>query len=119
MDKTEYLEMYTEGWVNADAETILKATAENFTFGDPNSGIISRNAFSNYIDDLKTTAASLCNNQVPKPFLDISGRLTEEKNNILVSSCWWVIPGTDMKGSGIIKVSDAGVYSEVVTYFEK
>ncbi len=30
---------------------------------------------------------------------------------------WWSVPGTEIKGSGLIKVGPGGVRSETITYY--
>ena len=51
MNATEHLGTYAEGWCKGDADTILKATTADFTFDDPNSGVVSRDAFSSYLSE--------------------------------------------------------------------
>ena len=119
MDAAKHLGTYAEGWTKADADMILKATGQDYTFDDPNSGVISRNAFSNYLDSLKDTVASICGGRVPEPFMELSEVLTQEADGVLTAWCWWAIPGTEIKGSGLIKVDANGVRSEVITYYTK
>ncbi len=33
--------------------------------------------------------------------------------------CWWEVPGTELRGGGLIKVGAEGVHSEVITYYTK
>lgn len=119
MNATEHLSTYAEGWAKGDAETILKALATDYTLDDPNYGVVSRNAIATYLEDLKETAASLCGGRIPDPFLEISEVLTREDDGVLTAWCWWAIPGTQIKGSGLIKADSAGVQSEVLTYYTK
>ena len=119
MNSAEHLSAYAEGWANGDADKILKATTEDYTFDDPNFGVVSRDALSEYLANLKQTVASLCNGQVPEPFMELSEVLTQEADGVLTASCWWTIPGTELKGSGLIKVDATGVRSEVITYYTK
>ena len=119
MNAADHLGTYAEGWAKGDAQTILKAAAEDYTLDDPNSGVVSRNAFSSYLDDLKGTAASLCSGRVPDPFMELSEVVTQEADGVLTAWCWWAIPGTGIKGSGLIKVDATGVRSEVLTYYTK
>lgn len=119
MNTTDYLGMYAEGWTKGDADMILKAAAEDYTFDDPNYGVVSRSAFANYLEKLKETVATLCGGQVPNPFMELSEVITQEDGGVLTTWCWWAIPGTDIKGSGLIKVDPAGVHSEVITYYAK
>ncbi len=119
MSAAEHLGTYAEGWTKGDAQTILKATAKDYTFDDPNSGIISRDKLSSYLGGLKEAVASLCGNRVPDPFMELSEVLTQEADGVLTAWCWWAIPGTEIKGSGLIKVDATGVRSEVITYYTK
>ena len=119
MNATEHLSTYAEGWAKGDANTILKATAADYTFDDPNFGVVSKNSLSSYLGELKETVASLCGGQVPDPFMELSEVLAQEADGVLTAWCWWVIPGTEIEGSGLIKVDSTGVRSEVITYYTK
>ena len=119
MSTSEHLGKYAEGWTKGDADTILQTVAESYTFDDPNTGIISKNEFANYLSGLKETVSSLCGGALPEPFMELSEVLTDEKEGVLTAWCWWSIPGTEIKGSGLIKVESEGVSSEVITYYTK
>jgi hypothetical protein len=119
MSSLEHLGTYAEGWTKGDAETILKVVTENYTFDDPNTGVISKNEFSNYMAGLKETVSSLRGGTLSEIFMEISEVLTDEKEGILTAWCWWAIPGTGIKGSGLIKVGSEGVRSEVITYYTR
>ena len=119
MSAAEHLSTYAQGWAKGDANTILKATAADYTFDDPNFGVVSKNSLSSYLSELKETVASLCSGRVPDPFMELSEVLTQEVGGVLTAWCWWVIPGTEIKGSGLIKVGPTGVRSEVITYYTK
>ena len=119
MSATEHLGTYAEGWSKGDADTILKAAAADFTFDDPNFGVVSRDTLSSYLGELKETVASLCGGNVSDTFMELSEVLTQEDEGILTAWCWWAIPGTEIKGSGLIKVDSTGVHSEVITYYTK
>lgn len=119
MSTSEHLGTYAEGWTKGDADTILKAVAEGYTFDDPNTGVISKNEFANYMAGLKETVSSLRGGTQPETFMEISEVLTDEKDGILTAWCWWAIPGTEIKGSGLIKVGADGVQTEVITYYTK
>jgi hypothetical protein len=119
MSASEHLGTYAEGWTKGDADTILKTVTESYTFDDPNTGIISKNEFANYLAGLKETVSSICEGSLPDPFMELSEVLTEEKEGVVTAWCWWAIPGTEIKGSGLIKVGSEGVRSEVITYYTK
>jgi hypothetical protein len=68
---------------------------------------------------MRETVQSLCGGSLPDPFMDLSEVVTQEADGVLTAWCWWAIPGTDVKGSGLIKVGDDGVQSEVITYYTR
>ena len=119
MSTSEHLGTYAEGWTKGDADTILKAVTDSYTFDDPNTGVISKNEFANYLSGLKETVSSLCGGTLPEPFMELSEVMTDEKEGVLTAWCWWAIPGTEIKGSGLIKVGTKGVRSEIITYYTK
>ena len=119
MSAAEHLSTYAEGWAKGDANTILKATAADYTFDDPNFGVVSKHSLSSYLSELKQTVASLCGGTVPDPFMELSEVLTQDTDGVLTAWCWWAVPGTDIKGSGLIKADSTGVRSEVITYYTK
>lgn len=119
MSASEHLGTYAEGWTKGDAGLILKAAADIFTFDDPNAGVIPKNEFEAYLEGLKETVASLREGTLPEPFMELSEVVTEEKGGVLTAWCWWSVPGTPIKGSGLIKVGSEGVESEMITYYTK
>ena len=119
MGAAEHLGVYAEGWTNGEADTILKATAENYTFNDPNSGVIPKKEFARYLAGLKEQVKAVRKGSLPKPFMELSEVVTQENQGVITAWCWWTIPGTDMKGSGLIKIGADGVRSEVITYHTK
>ena len=119
MSASEHLGTYAEGWTMGDAGLILKAAADNYTLDDPNAGVISKNEFANYLEGMKETVTSLREGTLPEPFMELSEVVTEEKEGVLTAWCWWAVPGTEIKGSGLIKVGSEGVQSEILTYYTK
>ena len=119
MSASEHLGTYAEGWTKGDAELILNAAADNYTLDDPNAGVIPKNEFANYLEGLKEAVTSLREGSLQEPFLELSEVVTEEKEGVLTAWCWWAVPGTQIKGSGLIKVGLDGVQSEVLTYYTK
>ena len=51
--------------------------------------------------------------------MELSEVLTQEIDGVLSASCWWAFPGTDIQGSGLIKVGSDGVMSERIAYYTK
>ncbi len=119
MGAAEHLGTYAQGWINGDADTILRAVSDGYTFDDPNSGAIPREEFARYLAQLKETVKALRGGNLPTPFMELSEVLTQENEGVITAWCWWAIPGTSIKGSGLIKVGADGVRSEVITYYSK
>lgn len=119
MNANEYLGLYAEGWTNGDASKILQATVDDYTFDDPNVGVISKSNFKDYLEDMKSAVKDLCNGDLPKPFMELSEVVSDNNNENITAWCWWAIPGTDIKGSGLIKATSQGVLTEVITYYTK
>ncbi len=119
MSAADYLGTYAEGWANGDGEAILSATSDRFVFDDPNAGKVAKGNFSQYLADLKEAVASLRGDAYEGPFMELSEVVTKDDDGVLTASCWWEIPGTDLRGSGLIKVADDGVVSERLAYYTK
>ena len=119
MKAADHLGMYAQGWTNGDAAMILRAVSSDYTFDDPNAGKITRTAFTDYLSNLKNTVRSHRGGSLPEPFMRLSEVVTQDEQGVLTAWCWWMVPGTEMQGSGLIKVGTEGVRSEVVAYYTK
>ena len=119
MSAADHLGTYAEGWTKSDAAMILRSVCDDYTFDDPNVGKIAKRAFSEYLEKLKQTVRSLRGGSLPEPFMELSEVVTREDQGVLTAWCWWAVPGTDIQGSGLIKVETDGVRSEVISYYTK
>lgn len=119
MSATEHLAVYAEGWTAGDADTILEALAEGFVFDDPNAGRISRADFADYFAGFKAEVAELRGAGQDGPFMRLTEILAKADGEGLTASCWWTIPGTELQGSGLIKVEPDGVRSERIAYYSR
>ncbi len=119
MSAADYLGTYAEGWIKGDANTILKVVTDGYTFDDPNAGKITKSKFAEYLSEVKETVRSLRGGKVSDTLIEFSDIVTKEDQGIMTAWCWWAIPGTDLKGSGLIKIGADGVRSEVITYYAK
>jgi len=119
MSAAEHLGVYAQGWTNGEADTILKAVTANYTFDDPNAGIVRKKELAQYLAGLKEAVKALRGGSLPKPFMELTEVVTQENQGVMTAWCWWAVPGTDMKGSGLIKIGADGVRSEVITYYSK
>ena len=119
MSAADLLGTYAEGWTKGDANTILKAVTDDYTFDDPNAGKIAKSKFAEYLSGVKETGRSLRGGNLSDLFIEFSEIVTQENQGVMTAWCWWAIPGTDLKGSGLIKIGAEGVRSEVITYYAK
>jgi hypothetical protein len=117
MSAADHLGAYAEGWTKGDVETILKAVSDDYIFDDPNAGKISKSAFAEYVSGMKEIVRTLRGGNLPDPFMELSEVVTQEEEGVLTAWCWWAVPGTELQGSGLIKVGAEGVYSEIITYY--
>jgi hypothetical protein len=119
MNAADHLGLYWEGWSKGDLETILRAVSDDYTFDDPNAGTISKEDLSDYLSGMKETVKALRGGSLPEPFLELSEVVTQENEGIVTAWGWWVVPGTEIKGSCLIKVDSEGVRSETLAYYTK
>ena len=119
MNAMDYLGRYAEGWRAGDVEAILGSLADDYVLDDPNAGKITKAGFADYLGGLKEIVASLRGGESSDLFMRINEVVTQEQDGILTGWCWWEIPGTSIKGSGLIKANSSGVISERLAYFTK
>ena len=119
MGAADHLGAYAEGWTTGNAEKIVSSLASNYTLDDPNSGVTSKQDFADYLARMKDMVSSLCGGSLPEPFMELSEVVTQETDGLLTAWCCWAIPGTSLKGAGLIKVGSDGVQSEVLTYYTR
>jgi hypothetical protein len=119
MTASEHIATYAEGWTQGDAAKILKGTAESYVFDDPNAGQITKAGFPGYLDGLKAVVEELRGGASHDQFMELSEVATQEDGGQVTVWCWWAIPGTDIAGSGLIKVGPEGVVSERIAYYTK
>jgi hypothetical protein len=55
MSAADYLGMYAEGWTKGGADTIIKATSDEYTLDDPNAGRITKSKFAEYLVGMEET----------------------------------------------------------------
>ena len=119
MSAADYLGMYAEGWTKGDANTIVNTLSDGYVLDDPNAGKITKSGFSEYLVGMKESVRSVLDGDLPDPFLELSEVVTQENGGEITAWTWWTVPGTEIKGSGLIKVGAEGVRSEVLTYYTK
>ena len=119
MSAKDHLSKYADGWTKGDPEIILDSVSSDYVFDDPNEGQITKQGFATYMSRLKEIVSSLRGTESETQFMELSEVVTHEEEDGLTAWCWWEIPGTEIKGSGLIKVGPEGVRSERLTYYTK
>ncbi len=109
---------YAEGWTNGDTATILESLDAAYELDDPNFGLVKKAGFAEYLDGFKGVVAEM-RGQESSPLIELSEIVTQEEGDILTAWAWWVVPGTPIQGSGLIKVGPNGVLSERLTFYTK
>ena len=66
MSAADHLGTYAEGWTKGDANLILNAVADDYTFDDPNAGKITKSEFTEYLSGMKETVRSLRGGTAPR-----------------------------------------------------
>lgn len=119
MSAADILAMYAEGWAKGDEETILNAVADEYILDDPNSGKVTKTEIGEYLASMKEMVRTLLDGNLPEPFLELTEVVTRETDGEIAAWAWWSVPGTVIKGGGLIKVGPQGVRSEVLTYYTR
>jgi len=119
MSAKDHLSRYADGWMKGDLETILSSVSNDYVFADPNEGQITKEKLPTYMGQLKEVVSLLRGTESETQFMELSEIVTQEEEDRLTAWCWWEIPGTEIKGSGLIKVGPEGVRSERLTYYTK
>ncbi len=119
MSAKEHLGRYADGWSKGDPEIILGSVSSDYVFDDPNEGQITKEKFTTYMSQLKESVSSLRGTESETQFMELSEVVSHEEEDGLTAWCWWAIPGTEMEGSGLIKVGPEGVRSERLAFYTK
>ena len=118
MDKGDYLNRYAEGWTEGEVNIIVDSLDNSYQLDDPNSGMISKAAFPEYLAGFKSQVDAI-RGQSSSAFLEVSEVITQEDQGVLTAWVWWAVPGTPIQGNGLIKVGDRGVVSERLAFYTK
>ncbi len=119
MSAADHLGVYTDGWTNGDADKIIGALSDDFMLDDPNEGRFGKADITKYLAGLKEAIASVRGKDYSGPLMELTEITTRENGDVLTALCWWSIPGTTLRGAGVIEVGDEGVQSERLAYYSK
>ena len=114
----DHLNRYAEGWTVGDAAIVLESLDDSFVLDDPNSGMINKAGFVEYLNAFKGQVEGI-RGQTSSPLLEVSEVVTQPDGDNLTAWVWWIVPETPIQGSGLIKVGPNGVLSERLTFYTK
>ena len=115
----EHFKTYIEGWTQGKADKSYSVLADDYTYDDPNSIIYTKETFTDLMNSFKEATLAACGGQLPDPFIKISEAMTEEIDGRLTAWCLWEIPGSELRGSALVKGDSVGIRSEVIAYYTK
>ena len=117
MDKSEYLDAYFEAVINSDGDALLASVSDSFVFDDPNFGMVPKSEIAAYFSRFIDTVATIRGDRPGEKLMVISDILTRQEGEVMIASCWWSVPDTDIAGAGLFRVGDDGVLSERLSYY--
>ncbi|MEM7562980.1 MAG: hypothetical protein AAF353_07995 [Pseudomonadota bacterium] len=119
MSIQQVIEIYLKGWELGDGELSLSATADSFSYDDPNTGRIPREEFVQFVEDFKTAAVEMGATKNARPFLKYTDTVIQQDGKSATVWCWWHAVGTELQGSARILVGENGVLHEKIAYFSR
>ncbi|MDP7343926.1 MAG: nuclear transport factor 2 family protein [Alphaproteobacteria bacterium] len=117
MGKSENLDAYFEAVINGDGEALLESMSDSFVFDDPNFGQVPKSGMAAYFSRFKDTVATIRSDKPEAKLMIISDILPRDEGEVMIASCWWAVPGTQIQGAGLFRVGDDGVLSERLSYY--
>lgn len=118
MATSDYLNQYAEGWTKGDPAILVGSLAESYQLDDPQNGMIPKGGMTEYLAGMWEMVEGI-RGKTNDPLLEITEVVTQEEEGTLKAWCWWVVPGTPIQGSGLIRVGDQGVLSERLCFYTK
>ncbi|MBC8280126.1 MAG: nuclear transport factor 2 family protein [Chloroflexi bacterium] len=114
----DHLNKYAEGWTTGNVSTVMESLDASYEMDDPNAGTIPKAGFTEYFNGFKGVVAEM-RGQESTPLIELSEVVTQQDGDNLTAWAWWVVPGTPIEGSGLIKVGPNGILSERLTFYTK
>ena len=118
MAASDHLNRYAEGWTKGDASIIVGSLDDSYHMDDPNSGMIPKAAFAQYLATFKGQVDGI-RGQSTAPLLEVTELVTQAEGDNLTAWVWWAVPETPIQGAGLIKVGPNGVLSERLAFYTK
>ena len=117
MSVRQHIDTYLKGWELGDGEMSLTATAETFSYDDPDTGRIPREGFVQFVQDFRRAAEDMGGEINAVPFLQYTDVVIKDDELPAVVWCWWQAIGTELQGAARVLVGEEGVLHEKIAYF--
>ena len=115
-DRFELRELYIQGWYELDPRKLSASVTDDFVFDDPaESAPVGKAGLGDYMRrwDARTRSLGATNRWI------LTDEVRQDRDGILTDWEWWELPGSPLKGMGLVKTSDSGVFLERITYFDR
>ena len=119
MNLRHIIDTYLKGWELGDGALSLGVTAPGFCYDDPNTGLIPRDEFVQFVEDFKSAAVEMGGALNANPFLQYTDVVIKDDELPATVWCWWQAVGTGLQGCALVKVGPEGVLHEKIAYFSR
>ena len=116
MSIQDHIAAFAEGWTKGDLERILASLAPQFRLDDPNAGEIAKGDIPAYLEAFKASVRELRGEDAEGPLMEMSEVVIKDDTLPASVWAWWIVPGTPLEGSALVKVGEEGVISERLAY---
>ena len=119
MSVRQHIDTYLKGWELGDGEMSLTATADSFSYDDPDTGTIPREEFVQFVEDFRRAAEEMGGEVNAVPFLQYTDVVIKDDELPATVWCWWQAIGTELQGAARVLVGAEGVLHEKIAYFSR
>ena len=115
-NRFELRDLYIQGWYELDAGKLLDSVTDDFVFDDPAEPCpVGKTELGAYMRrwDARTRSLGADNRWI------LTDEVRRDRDGILTDWEWWELLGSPLKGMGLIKTNDRGVFLERITYFDR
>lgn len=116
MSIQDHIAAFAEGWTTGNLDRIMASLAPQFTLHDPNAGNIAKPDTPEYLDGFKSTVQDLRGEMADSLLMEMSDVVIKDDEIPASVWAWWIVPGTSLSGSALVKVGEDGVVSERIAY---
>ncbi len=116
MSVQDHIAAFAEGWTTGNLDQIMASLAPQFTLHDPNAGQIRKQDIPAYLDGFKSSVKQIRGGAAEGPLMEMSEVVIKDTELPVSVWTWWLVPGTTLAGSALVKVGEEGILSERLTY---